>query len=193
MVNIFHPFSQWRYYYLDRADSIVEILAQVTFANSVRGMAVRCANKPEIGFLSLFAAQAVINALLQNPQELRLKLDWHLGDFVQKQTSAVGPADQAGLIHSCPGESALNVPEQLRLDELLWKRRAVDLHEWFSGSQALIVNRVCDQLLAGAGFSDDQHVRVGVGNAVDHLVDVLHRLAAANYVRVRSAIRESTA
>src|SRR5215470_8329974 len=83
--------------------------------------------------------------------------------------------------------------EQFRLDQFLWKSRAVDLYKGLLRSEALVVNRVCDQLLTGSRFSDNKDVSIRLGHAIDHLVDILHGFAAADDVVVRRAVTQTAA
>ena len=51
----------------------------------------------------------------------------------------------------------------------------------------VVVDRVRDQLLAGAGLALDQDGGVGGRDAADHLVDLLHRRRAPDDQLVRAA------
>ena len=80
------------------------------------------------------------------------------------------------------GERALLVAEQLRLDQVLRDRRAVDLDERALGALAVVVDRVGDQLLAGAVLALDQDVGVAAGHALHQLEHLVHLLALADDV-----------
>ena len=75
------------------------------------------------------------------------------------------------------------MPEQLAFDEVFRERAAVDRHERGLGPMTQIMNAAGDQLLARAGFAEDQDGGVGGGNPLDQLLDPLHRLAFAHDVR----------
>ena len=81
------------------------------------------------------------------------------------------------------GERALLVAEQLRLDQAVGQRRAAHLDERLLRAQRAVVDRVRDQLLAGARLAADQRGRVGAGDLGDLLEDLPHRTAAADQVR----------
>ena len=68
-------------------------------------------------------------------------------------------------------ERALFVPEELRLEQVLLQRGAVDLDEAAGGSQRAVVHSAGDQLLAGAGLAAHEHRGVALGHA---LHDVEH-------------------
>ena len=74
-----------------------------------------------------------------------------------------------GLRVAGAGERALLVAEQLRLEQRLGNRRAVDGHERTVGARAQRVQRAGEQLLAGAALAFEEHGRVGGGRAVQLL------------------------
>jgi len=67
------------------------------------------------------------------------------------------------------------VTEQLRLDEVLRERRAVDGDERGVAARSAGMQRSCEQLLAGACLADDQNGRVTVrqqaGGSSQHCLD----------------------
>ena len=52
---------------------------------------------------------------------------------------------------------------------------------------------VGDQFLARPAFADDQNIGVGFGDAVNYLVNILHRLAGADDVEIRSLVGQNFA
>ena len=81
-----------------------------------------------------------------------------------------------------PGERALLVAEELALDQFLRDRRAVDLDERPLHAVGVVVNRVGNQLLAGAVLALNQDVGVARRHALDQLEEVLHLLALTDDV-----------
>ena len=85
----------------------------------------------------------------------------HVADLVEEQRAAVGQLDEADLAALRGRVGALLVAEQLALDQLARDRRAVD------GDEACPVRPLCawigvrEHLLADAGFTDEQDLRVG--------------------------------
>ena len=78
------------------------------------------------------------------------------------------------------GEGALLVAEQFGFDQVARDRRHVDGDERTRAPLAVVVQRARDQFLAGAGFAGDHHRQVGLHQAREHAVDVLHRRRAAD-------------
>ena len=67
------------------------------------------------------------------------------------------------------------MPEQLRLEQRVRNRAAVDGHERFARACAVVVNRARHQFLAHAAFADDEHWRRRIGRMRDLLVHLEHR------------------
>ena len=99
----------------------------------------------------------------------------HVADFVEEDRAAVGLLELADLLLGRAGERALLVAEQLRLDQLLGNRGAVDLHEPLAAAQAVAVDRARDQLLAGAALAEQQDGGVGRRGALDRVPDLPQR------------------
>jgi hypothetical protein len=70
--------------------------------------------------------------------------------------------------------------EQLRLDQLARDRRHVDGDERPVAALAVFMQRAGDELLASAGLARDHHGQIGLREAGEHAVDVLHRGTAAD-------------
>ena len=68
-------------------------------------------------------------ARLEESQEQRLHPQAHLADFVEEQRAAVGHLQLAALVAVGAGEAALDVAEQLRLEQRLGEAGAVDRDE----------------------------------------------------------------
>ena len=82
------------------------------------------------------AADALELALLEDAQELGLHQRAHLADLVEEQGAARGLLEAADLGRRRAGEGSLLVTEELRFEELLGQRRAVDRHERLAGAAA---------------------------------------------------------
>ena len=98
----------------------------------------------------LRAADARERPLLQHAQQLHLHRRLHLADLVEEQRAAVGELEDAACGVVGAGERALLVAEQLALEQRLGDRRAVDRDERERRARAELVDRLRDQLLAGA-------------------------------------------
>ena len=125
--------------------------------------------------------------LLEEPQQLDLDRGRNLADLVEKQGPAIGEREPAILAIRGTGERAALVTEQLALEERLGERGAVQLDEWTLRAGRSLVQRVRDQLLAGATLAGDQHGRSARRDLIDDLEDALHRWRDAHDVVGRDA------
>ncbi len=94
---------------------------------------------------------------LQGSQELHLEARRHLADLVEQQRAAVGFLEQAVLGPARPGEGAAHVTKELRLQQGLGQRTAVDGHEGSPRPIAGVVDGLGDELLARPRFTPDEH------------------------------------
>src|ERR1051325_1088127 len=128
------------------------------------------------------ASNRTILALLQHSKELRLQVRRHLANLVEEQRAALRHFEQTLFVERRAGERALLVAEQLRFDQILRDRGAVDLDERPLRPLAVVMNGVGDQLLAGSVLALNQDVRLAGGDAFDELEQLLHLLALADDV-----------
>ena len=135
---------------------------------------------PDVHLDRLRAADALQLALLQGAEDLGLGRERHVADFVEQQRAAVGLLELSELAAEGAGERALLVAEELRLEQRLGNRRAIELHERPAAASRVLVNGLGDQLLAGAALTENQHRRIGGADAIDEPHDVFHRAARAN-------------
>ena len=111
------------------------------------------------------AAEAHELALLEHAQQLGLHRRRHLADLVEEQHAAVGLFDASGLGRHGAGERAALVAEQLRFEQLIGQRRAVDGDERARAAPRRVVDEAGDDFLAGAGLAGQQHRGLGVRDA----------------------------
>src|SRR2546423_9008486 len=91
------------------------------------------------------------------------------------------------------GERAFSVAEQFRFDQLFWQRGTIHFDEWFLRAQRVVMNRVGDQLLAGARLADNQNVSIGLRDRLDRFIDRLHLFRRSDDVEVLGARGKLTA
>ena len=87
--------------------------------------------------VDLVGAERLDRPLLQHAQQLGLRRQRHLGDLVEQQRAAVGRLEAAVAALDRAGERAALVAEQLRLEQRLRERRAVDGDERLARARVL--------------------------------------------------------
>jgi hypothetical protein len=82
-------------------------------------------------------------------------------------------------------EGPFDVAEQLTLEQRLGQSRALDRNERFALSLTQPVDRFRDKLLAGTALTEQQHVRVTTGNALDESEHLLECQRPTDELRTR--------
>ena len=113
-------------------------------------------------------------------QQLDLHRRRHLADLVEEDRAAVAGLNQALLVFVRAGEGAAHMAEQFGLEQCFRHRTAVDGDERTIAPQRQRMYRACDQLLAGAGLTGNQHRAVGAADRLDQTEHLEHDRAAAD-------------
>ena len=150
--NVVPPFSKRRNRDLNDRKPIKQIAPKRSFGDHLLEIAVRRRDDPDIDSTWPVLPDAIDLSSLKCPQDLRLQCEGYLSDFVQKERTAVRSLEFPRSVRVRPGEGALAVPEQLRLDEVMRERTAIHRDEPGLSSGAVVMNRSGHELLAGAGL-----------------------------------------
>ena len=151
---------------------VEQVLAERAALDGFAQVAVARGDDADIRLQHPGAAEPLELAFLQDAQELRLRREAHLADLVEEQHAAGRQLDLARLGLLRAGERAALVAEQLRLEQLLRQRGAVQRDERSLASRRHAVDEPRDHFLARAGLAGHQHGRIGlrdVGRLVQHL------------------------
>ena len=178
--DVVHPLAQRRQAQRHDVEPIEQILAEQPLAHHQPQIAMAGGNDTDVGADRVVTADRHELALLQDAQQPGLRLERHVADLIEEQGAALGLLEPAHAARVGAGERALLVPEQLALDQFARDRRHVDGDERPALALAEIVQRLGDQLLAGAGLAGDQDGQVGIHQPRDDAVDLLHRRGATD-------------
>src|SRR5690606_24943019 len=151
-----------------------QVLAKQSLANALLQVLVGRRDHAGIAADGLVPADAIEVAFGEHAQQARLHLRRHVADLVEEQRAAVGLLEASATLLLRPGERAALVAEQLGLEEVPRDRRHVERDEWLGRAGTVPVQRARDELLAGAGFTGDQHGARGLREAADRPEDLLH-------------------
>ena len=161
---------------VDHLDAVIQILAELLRGNAVEQVAVGRGDHAHVHpRLRAIGADALQLPVFEKAQQQRLHPQAHLADLVEEDRAAVRHVEQATPIIEGPGEAALDVPEQRRLQQLVGNGRAVDGDERGVGAAAATMNQSRDHLFADAALSGDQHLRVGARGIADLGLDGANR------------------
>ena len=101
----------------------------------------------------VIAAERTDFALLQHAQQLHLQRRRHIADFVQKQRASFRRLKESFARAYRAGKGATGVTEQLRLQQLLRQRAAVNGDKRFARARAGGVDRLRQHLFAAAALA----------------------------------------
>ena len=136
---------------VDRDDpqAIIQILAERARFDRLLGITVRRRDEAHVDDgIRRLATDPPYHAVLDHPQQLRLRRLGHLEQLIEEEGAAVGRLEQTGLVAHGAGERTLAVPEHLRLEQCLGKRGAVQGHEGLAAAAAVSVDELRNQFLA---------------------------------------------
>jgi hypothetical protein len=122
------------------------------------------------------AADARDLAVLEDAQELGLHRERQLRELVEKERAPVGDFEQARFGLDRAGERPALVAEQLTLEEVLGEGGAVEAHVRRRGARRPPVDRVGDDVFAGARLAEEHDRQVALGHEVDDAVELAHRV-----------------
>ena len=130
-------------------------------------------------------ADAFVIFFLQNAQQFALQFQRHFTDFVQKKRSAFRRLETSGAIFNRSSERAARVAEKFAFIQIFWNGGAVDADKRLVFALAAPMDFVRDQFLAGAGFTENQHGRIGRRDQINLAHHLPQRRALANQIAER--------
>src|SRR5579875_1837920 len=154
--NVFHPLAQGRKLQRKYAEPVKQVCAELLFGNHGFQIVVGRRNQAGIRMQCARTAEPLEFALLQDAQQLRLKLYWQLTDFIQKNRSFIGQFKAANPLRKSAGEGPFFMSEKLALQQSGRQRRAIHLYECSMFMSTEVMNGARNQLLACSCFAADQ-------------------------------------
>src|SRR5690606_37443938 len=136
-------------------DAIEEVLTEGAFADHLLQVLVSRTDYPYIHRDFSAAAYTFNNSLLQKTQQLRLEVERHIADLVEKQGAFVGCLDFAdgGFVGS--GKSTFFVTEEFAFNEIFWHGGAIDGHKTLVATRTYLVNCARHDFFTGAAFTQE--------------------------------------
>ncbi len=172
--DVFAPLAQGGQAQPDDVQSIEEILSEGSLLHLGFQVTVGGGHDAHVDFTFRHAPHRLDLAFLQHPQQLDLHGHRQLGHLVKQEGSAVSRLEQALLVDVGTGERALHMSEQFRLEQGFRDGPAIDGHEGPIRALGKFVQGTGRQLLAGAGFADQQHAGAPGAGLSECVEDPLH-------------------
>jgi len=135
---------------------------------------------PDIHLDESVAADAADLALLENPQELRLKGEGDVPHLIEEHGPPVGLLEQSSPRGQGTGEGPLFVAKEFALQEMLGQRGAVHRDKGAGRPRTVGMDAPGDELLAGSTLADNEDVRLAGRHLLDDVKDLQHGAAPAH-------------
>ena len=182
--DVLAALAQRRHGQVDDVEPVEQVLAERALRDHVAQVAVGRGDDADVDAAAgAIGADLLQLAGLEEAQQQALHAQRHLADFVEEDRAAVGHLELARLVAIGAGEAALDVAEQLRLEQRLGQAGAVDGDEVVVLARAVGVHRPRDEFLADAALAGDEHLGVGLGDALDFLAQIDQERAGTNQKR----------
>ena len=173
--DIFSALSQRRREEDTAGDPVIQVQPELSLLDEFLQIAVGRGYQAEIGALPNVPSQPLIGLFLDRTKDLRLHGQRDFGDFVQKQSGAIGEGECAVTHCVRAGERAALVSEELAASQLGNERAAVNCHELAARFAAVIsrypTDKSCQQFFPGPAFTGQQNWRVGMMSRFDYPSD----------------------
>src|SRR5580698_7664385 len=146
--NIFFALAQRRDHEGDYVEAVEKIFTKIALGDFIFEIFVGGGDDADIdgdGIVTAYRNEAL---LLESAQNLGLRLEAHVADFVEEERAAIGSLKLALFVGRGAGKRRLAVSEEFAVNEVLGQGGAVDLDEGFVFAQALGVDGVGDKFFA---------------------------------------------
>ena len=181
--NVADPLAQSGRIERQHIKPVIQVFAEAAGGNFRLEVTVGRGDHPHVDRYRTRGTHRVNGALLQYPQQLNLQFQRQIADFVQEDGATVGQFKSAHPVGNRTGEGALAMAKKFALQQFLWNGSAIDRDEISAGPVGLHMQRACDDLLAGAALTGDQHRRVRHRDNRNDVADGPHRVALADESR----------
>ena len=141
---------------------VEQILTKMATGDRVGDVPIGGGDDADVERYRLPAADPLHLALLQDPQQLGLQRQRHLGDLVEQERAILRLLELAGLRTVRTAEGSLLVPEERRFEQAVGNRRTVDGDERARAARRALVDMARHDLLADTTLATQQHRRIGL-------------------------------
>ena len=170
--NVAAPRTQRRHAQRQHMQAVEQVFAELATLHHGHQIARGGGHQAHIERHQLVRAQGLDLALLQGAQQLGLHAQRHVADFVQEQGAAVGQLELAiAPLAVGAGVGPGGHAKEFGLQQGVGHGGNVHAHERPAGARRRGMDRMGQQLLAGAGFAQQQHRTGGLGGAAGLALD----------------------
>lgn len=137
-------------------EAVIQIFAEAAGGDALRQVGVGGGDHADVDVNGFRGADALELALLEDAQELGLRIQGHVADFIEEERAVVGLFETAGAGLNGSSEGSADVPEQLGFEQGFGQGGAIDGDHGEVGARAGQVDGAGGGLLSGSGFAGDK-------------------------------------
>ena len=166
---------------VEHVEPVVQVGPELALFDPFGEVAVGGGDHADVGGrLDAIGADAPDLAVLEEAEHQRLHAQARLADFVEEDGAAVGELEQAGLVAVGAGEAAAHMTEQLRLEQRIGNRGAVERDQLDVAASALLVNQPRDDFLADTALASEENLGVRTSGVVDFTFELPRDLGCSD-------------
>ena len=180
--HIVFAIAQRRELDVNHMQAVVQIFAEASFFHQLAQIHVGGGDDAHIHFDHVHPAEAHELAFLHHAQQLGLRLEGNVADFVEEDAPFVGQVEEAFLRVHRAGECAFYVPEQRGFEKIRRQVAGVHGHERAIFALRVRVNGACHQLFARAALTLDENRRAARRRLDDEIEHAPHGAAPTDDV-----------
>ena len=148
-------------------ETVVEIAAKFAFGDESSEVSIGGGDHANVDAQSAIAAEALELLFLEYAKEFGLKFERKVTDFIEKEGAAIRKFEAANFLRDRTGEGAAFVAKQFGFKEAGRDGGAIDFDEGALAARAEVVDGASNELLAGAGFAENEDGGVGGSREFD--------------------------
>src|SRR4029077_17977150 len=131
----------------------IQVASELPVCHHLLKIAMRSRNHTNIHLLCTGTAQSFKFAFLQQPQQFRLKLEWNVTYFIEKQSALVCNLETPGFAHGGAGKCAPLMPKKLAFQQPGGNGGAVQFNKRANLTRAPVVDLSSDHLFSRSRLS----------------------------------------
>src|SRR5581483_9690578 len=187
--NVAAAVAKRRHLQRHHIEAVVQVLPKLALPDAFLQVDIGGGDDPHIDLDRFRTPQALDFAVLQGPEELRLQVERHVADLVEKDRSAIGLLEAAdSQIHGAR-ECPLDVPEQLGLEQIVGERAAIHGDKRVIAPGTRRMKRARGDFLSRSGLAPDQNRASPGPDQPDGLYYSGHRQALTDQERAPGFVR----
>ena len=140
-------------------------------------------NHAHIALDGCVTTDAVELPVRKHAQQACLQIKRHIANFIEKECAAFGLFKATTALGLGARERATFVTKQLGLQQIFWNGGRVDGYKGAIGYGRVLVQCACDELLACARLTSDQHGHCALAQAANGAEDILHGWGLSQHFR----------